>query len=241
MPPKSKSIKRVNFKNNNSKQKPRTNNKSSRINKGGSSNLIDEPEIESIEQVEKDMYDEDNIRTETDSEIEEDIETEIEEEAYQESDDELDDDNLESDDDMSVESSEEEIEETELDEGGDEDEDKCIYNNTKKKNKFNLDEEIILEDNLDEDDYTSNMENIIVAPEERITTRFMTDYEWGGLLGIRTNQLARGAKSQIKNTLNLTPLQIALEELKNKVIPIKIKRPLPNGMIEIWCVSELIV
>lgn len=238
MPPKPKSIKKVNFKNDKKQHKTRTNNKSSH--KGGASNLIDEPEIGSIEQVEKDMYDEDNIRTETDSEIEEDIETEIEEEVSQESDDEIEEDDLESDDDMSVESYEEEIEETEMDEEGD-DERKCIYNNTKKKNKFNLDEEIILEDNLDEDDDNSNIRNIIVPPEERITTKFMTDYERGGLLGIRTNQLARGAKPQIKNTLNLTPLQIALEELKHKVIPIKIKRPLPNGMIEVWCVSELII
>ena len=34
-------------------------------------------------------------------------------------------------------------------------------------------------------------------------------------------------------------MDIAELELENKVIPLKIKRPLPNGKYEIWSVKDL--
>jgi DNA-directed RNA polymerase subunit K/omega len=86
--------------------------------------------------------------------------------------------------------------------------------------------------------------NIIVKPEEikkedRITRNKLTKYEMVRILGERTKQLTMGAKPLIKNIEGLSYDIIAEEELKLNMIPYKIKRPLPNGKVEIWTLDEL--
>ena len=86
--------------------------------------------------------------------------------------------------------------------------------------------------------------NIIVKPEElkkedRITRNKLTKYEMVRILGERTKQLTMGAKPLIKNIIGLPYDVIAEEELKLNMIPFKIKRPLPNGKVEIWTLDEL--
>lgn len=75
--------------------------------------------------------------------------------------------------------------------------------------------------------------------EDRITRNKLTKYEMVRILGERTKQLTMGAKPLIKNIENLPYDVIAEEELKLNMIPFKIKRPLPNGKIEIWTLDEL--
>ena len=55
----------------------------------------------------------------------------------------------------------------------------------------------------------------------------------------RTKQLTQGAKPMIKNTTGLSHKEIALLELKNKIIPLIIERPIPNSGTERWRLSEL--
>jgi len=43
----------------------------------------------------------------------------------------------------------------------------------------------------------------------------------------------------IKNTVGLSHKEVALLELKNKVIPLIIERPIPNVGVEKWKLSEL--
>jgi len=86
--------------------------------------------------------------------------------------------------------------------------------------------------------------NISVKPEElkkedRITRNKLTKYEMVRILGERTKQLTMGAKPLIKNIEGLSYDIIAEEELKLNMIPYKIKRPLPNGKVEIWTLDEL--
>jgi DNA-directed RNA polymerase I, II, and III subunit RPABC2 len=59
------------------------------------------------------------------------------------------------------------------------------------------------------------------------------------VLGIRAKQISVGAKTLVKNIEGKKPIEIALFELKNKTMPFKIKRPLPNNTYEIWKISEL--
>jgi DNA-directed RNA polymerase subunit K/omega len=75
--------------------------------------------------------------------------------------------------------------------------------------------------------------------EDRITRNKLTKYEMVRILGERTKQLTMGAKPLIKNIENLPYDVIAEEELKLNMIPFKIKRPLPNGKVEIWTLDEL--
>ncbi len=106
--------------------------------------------------------------------------------------------------------------------------DKCLYNK--------LEDEIIIDDDIDVEE---KIEEIIVAPEDRITKNRLTIYERVRILGLRAKQISLGAKILIKNYGNRSPLEIAELELKHKVLPYKIKRRLVNNHIEIWKLSEL--
>jgi len=79
----------------------------------------------------------------------------------------------------------------------------------------------------------------ILAKEKRITRNKLTKYEMVRILGERIKQLTMGAKPLIKNIIGLSYDIIAEEELKLNMIPFKIKRPLPNGKVEIWTLDEL--
>ena len=98
-----------------------------------------------------------------------------------------------------------------------------------------------------DDEYFHQSDNITEAlpvkniedTQEKISTKRMTKYEFVRLIGTRVQQLTKDAKPMIKNTQGLTNHEIAELEIKHNVIPIKIKRYLPNGSCEIWKVSEL--
>jgi DNA-directed RNA polymerase I, II, and III subunit RPABC2 len=81
--------------------------------------------------------------------------------------------------------------------------------------------------------------NMKVPDNERITIPKLTKYEKVRLLGTRAKQISDGSKVFIKSKNVKNAMDIAELELENKVIPLKIKRPLPNGKYEIWSVKEL--
>ena len=79
----------------------------------------------------------------------------------------------------------------------------------------------------------------VLAKDKRITRNKLTKYEMVRILGERTKQLIMGAKPLVKNIDGLSYDIIAEEELKLNMIPFKVKRPLPNGKVEIWDLDEL--
>lgn len=88
----------------------------------------------------------------------------------------------------------------------------------------------------------NNIQNNDVAKEDRITMPFLTKYERVRILGKRAKQISLGAKILVKDIdlTTKTPIEIAKIELSHGIIPIKIRRPLPNGKVEEWKLSELI-
>ena len=87
---------------------------------------------------------------------------------------------------------------------------------------------------------------ILIAPKEkRISKNQMTKYELVRVIGERTAQLTRGAKpliKQNKKTDKLSYKQIAIEELKLNMTPLKIKRLVITNVgfqYEIWELNEL--
>jgi len=63
----------------------------------------------------------------------------------------------------------------------------------------------------------------------------LTRFERARIMGARALQLSLGAPVFIEIPKNATSsLEIAMEELKQRVIPIVIKRTLPNGIISIF-------
>ena len=72
------------------------------------------------------------------------------------------------------------------------------------------------------------------------TLPFMTKYEMTRVLGQRAKQIDSGAKPFVKVPLNIMDgYHIASLELEQKKLPFIIKRPLPNGGIEYWDISDL--
>lgn len=107
----------------------------------------------------------------------------------------------------------------------------CLYNK-------------ILKEDLDEDD---NFEKIIkpepkyniLRGKDRTSFPRMTRYEMVRIIGERTKQLTMGAKAFIKNKEDYSYEELAVLELKNKLVPFKIMRTLPNGDKEEWSIDEL--
>jgi DNA-directed RNA polymerase subunit K/omega len=80
----------------------------------------------------------------------------------------------------------------------------------------------------------------IIVDSLHKTIPILTKYEMTRILGQRAKQIDSGAKSFVKVPLNVIDgYFIAMLELEQKKIPFIIKRPLPNGGVEYWNVSDL--
>ena len=111
------------------------------------------------------------------------------------------------------------------------------------------DEEIEIEIENDEDciyeelyDINKIKKSKRINDEDRITMNKLTKYERTKIICARSQQIENGSKIMLnyEGDINkLLSIQIAELELQNKVIPILVKRYLPNGDYEIWKVSEL--
>lgn len=76
---------------------------------------------------------------------------------------------------------------------------------------------------------------------ERITTRYLTKYERARVLGTRALQISMNAPVMVDLDGETDPLKIAMKELRERKIPIIIRRYLPDGSHEDWSIDELIV
>lgn len=75
---------------------------------------------------------------------------------------------------------------------------------------------------------------------ERMTTPYLTKYEVSRLLGTRSLCLALNNKKKVDTCSSVDSLEISKLELKEKKIPLRIRRHLPDGSYEDWNLSELI-
>jgi|ERR1711865_427514 len=79
------------------------------------------------------------------------------------------------------------------------------------------------------------------AAAERVTTRYLTKYEKARVLGTRALQISMNAPVMVDLDGETDPLRIAEKELRERKIPIIIRRYLPDGSHEDWGIDELIV
>jgi len=81
------------------------------------------------------------------------------------------------------------------------------------------------------------------APENNTTFPVMTRFEKAKVLGLRTEQLARGADPMLDDIIpsSSSPSDIASAELDAKKTPYIIVRNLPNGSKEMWKIKDMIV
>merc|ERR1712194_423734 len=78
------------------------------------------------------------------------------------------------------------------------------------------------------------------APQERTTTQYLTKYERARVLGTRALQISMNAPVMVDLEGETDPLRIAQKELRERKIPIVIRRYLPDGSFEDWGIDELI-
>ena len=185
------------------------------------------------------------------AELEKELETEIEEETEADEDEKEELDETEKDEDHEIDDDVEydgDKDEEGL-EGADNIDDLYDEDTKPKKKKLKKIEEDEDDEELDDDmcdyDYGEIYDEkkeepmVIVEDNKRITFPKLTKYERVRLIGSRAKQIALGAKVLIKNTNGLSPIEIAKLELNERMIPMKIKRILPDNKVEIWKLSEL--
>ncbi|KAL9061552.1 MAG: hypothetical protein Q9162_000084 [Coniocarpon cinnabarinum] len=79
-----------------------------------------------------------------------------------------------------------------------------------------------------------------VSNDKRMCTPYMTKYERARVLGTRAQQISMGAPVLVDLEGETDPLQLALKELREKRMPLIIRRYLPDGCYEDWTCQELL-
>jgi len=90
-----------------------------------------------------------------------------------------------------------------------------------------------LED-IEEPTITSDSSNKI-----KVTSKYLTKYERTRILGTRALQISLGSPPTVDIGSLTDPYEISLLELRQKKIPIIIRRYLPNNTFEDWNITEL--
>ena len=73
----------------------------------------------------------------------------------------------------------------------------------------------------------------------RTTTLRMTKFERTQLVGMRMEQIARGAPPAVDVDEGSSVRDIVLKEIRENKIPLLISRTLPNGRVETFRVDEM--
>ena len=79
-----------------------------------------------------------------------------------------------------------------------------------------------------------------IPNDQRKTTPFMTKYERARILGTRALQISMNAPVLVDLEGETDPLQIAIKELREKKIPLIVRRYMPDGYYEDWTCEELL-
>lgn len=78
----------------------------------------------------------------------------------------------------------------------------------------------------------------IVAPEQRVTSEYMTMYEYAMVIGTRATHISEGAPIYVDTTGLSNARDIAIKEIDEKKCPLSISRKVAR-QIEIWEVNEM--
>ena len=91
------------------------------------------------------------------------------------------------------------------------------------------------------EDFNDIMKNY--DPNKNKTKNILSKYEKVKMIGIRAEQLQRGAEPSIKLDMNVpfNPRDIAHEELRQRKLPMLICRKLPDGTKEYWRLDDMVI
>ena len=86
-----------------------------------------------------------------------------------------------------------------------------------------------------------NADGSAIDKSSRTTTKYMTKYERARVLGTRALQISMNAPVMVDIEGETDPLKIAAKELRERKIPMIIRRYLPDNSYEDWSLDELII
>ena len=94
---------------------------------------------------------------------------------------------------------------------------------------------------LEEDGNNDNEKVILtdMSNKIKITSKYLNKYERTRILGTRALQISLGSPPLVDIKDVIDPYEIAILELQSKVLPINIRRYLPNNTYEDWKISEM--
>ena len=115
----------------------------------------------------------------------------------------------------------------------DEDDDFQVGDDVNEELELELEEEEEGND-VNEKVILSDMSNKI-----KITSKYLNKYERTRILGTRALQISLGSPPLVDIKDVIAPYEIAILELESKVLPINIRRYLPNNTYEDWKISEM--
>lgn len=80
-------------------------------------------------------------------------------------------------------------------------------------------------------------------PSTNKSSPVLSKYERSIIMGLRIEQLARGAQSfvALADGEDTSPQYVAERELLERKLPYIVKRPMPNGAFEYWRIEDMIV
>lgn len=79
-----------------------------------------------------------------------------------------------------------------------------------------------------------------IPADQRTTTPYMTKYERARILGTRALQISMNAPVLVDLEGETDPLQIAIKELRERKVPLIVRRYMPDGYYEDWTCEELL-
>lgn len=80
----------------------------------------------------------------------------------------------------------------------------------------------------------------IVAPDRRITSEYMTIYEYSMVVGTRATHISEGSVLYTDPQGLYDPRDIAKKEINENMCPLSITRKVSPTMVEVWEVNEMI-
>lgn len=91
------------------------------------------------------------------------------------------------------------------------------------------------------EDFSDIMKNY--DPNKNKTKNILSKYEKVKMIGIRAEQLQRGAQPNIKlnHDIPFDPREIAHEELRQRKLPMMICRHMPDNTKEYWLLDDMII
>ena len=89
------------------------------------------------------------------------------------------------------------------------------------------------------EDFNDIMSNY--PPKNHSTKNILSKYEKVKILGLRAEQLQRGAKPYVEVDLPFSAIEVAKKELAQRKIPFLVCRKLSNGTKEYWRLNDMII